>query len=216
MSKITINEVGLDWMAQRILEILAAGVDDEATTRELRQEIPEADNDDIRYRVERLEEADCVRTRPQEDGRNNSPKIVLLGLDGRMAFDDHDIDGTPPKESTEARVGALEQEVEEVREDIEDLHLAIDELGEVFARQDARLKTQQEIREEVQEVVETMESIGCSVDELEQRVTHIEKFRAASTGAVDDQGDQPDRTQDGEDEAGESEEDQDGTVGKAD
>lgn len=229
MSEIRINGVKLDWMAQRILELLAAGIEDEATTRELRQKVPEADNDDIRYRVTRLEEAGCVRTHHQEDGRNNSPKVVFLDMAGRRAFGDHDIDGTPPKESLEARVGALEDEVEELREYISDLRQAIDQLGEAFAQQDVQLKTQQEIRdrlaeieekqpEEVREALEAMESIGDSVDELEQRVAHLEEFGGAFAEAVDEEGDQSDGVQDEykEDESGNSGENPDGTEGKAD
>lgn len=39
MSKIEINDVGLDWMAQQIMEILADRLEYEANTRELQEEI---------------------------------------------------------------------------------------------------------------------------------------------------------------------------------
>lgn len=226
MSDIRINGVKLDWIAQRILEILADKLEEEATTKELRQEIPGADNDDIRYRVDRLEEAGCVGTHHQEDGRNNSPKVVFLDPHGPSPFRDYDIDGTPPKESVEARVGAIEDEIDELRAEISDLYEAMDQLKEAFAEQDVRLKAQQEIRDRLAEIeekhpeeaLESMESVLGSVDDLEQRVEQLETFRIAFDRAVDGGGDQSDGTpaenDDGEDQ--QSEKNQDGTYGKVD
>lgn len=133
-----------------------------------------------------------METRHQDDGRNNTPKIVFLNQFGRECFRTHDIDGTPPEESIEARVGELEEEVEELWMSISDTRQAIDQLDEAFNRQHARLKTKDEIYDrlkgveeeqskQVERLTQRLESLLDSVDELEDRVERVEQFHREFT-----------------------------------
>lgn len=160
-------------MAQRILLNLAGEPQYVLNTRELRKEIPGADNQQIRYRVQRLEKAGCVRTWFPEDAEDNDPKNVSLEKVGHRVIDTRELDSDPPEESTEARVEDLENEIEELWGAISDILQGFEQLNEAYEQQQARLKGQQEMRGGL----DKLESLSGSVNELEQRVSSMEEFR---------------------------------------